>query len=88
MRPGERTVLRSFPTDLGADFFQQRFAGGGDTLDILQLRAAAELEVSPQIPARLVPEAGPRKSDAVLTRTFELSGTNINGRNLVPTRID
>ena len=88
MRPGKRTVLRSFPADLGADFLQQRFAGGDDTLDILQLRAANKLEASPQIPARLAPEAGPQESDAVITRTFELSGTDINGRNLVPTRID
>jgi FtsP/CotA-like multicopper oxidase with cupredoxin domain len=88
MRPGERVVLRSFPSDLGADFFQQRFAGGDDTLDILQLRAAAKLDASPQIPARLAPEAEPRQSDAVITRTFELSGTDINGRGLDPARID
>ena len=88
MEPGEKTVLRSFPTDLGTDFFQQRFAGGDDTLDILQLRAADQLEASPQIPVHLTSEAGPQASDAVVTRTFDLSGTDINDRNLDPARID
>jgi FtsP/CotA-like multicopper oxidase with cupredoxin domain len=38
--PGERVVLRSFPPTLGANPLYERLAGGDDTFDVLQLRAA------------------------------------------------
>jgi FtsP/CotA-like multicopper oxidase with cupredoxin domain len=88
MRPGEEAVLRSYPTDLRTDFFQQRFAGGDDTLDVLALRAADVLLPSPPLPARLAADTGPRESEATTTRTFDLRGTDINDRDLDPTRID
>jgi suppressor of ftsI len=36
----------------------------------------------------LASESGPREVDAVLTRAFALRGTDINGRDLDPARID
>ncbi|HCA85055.1 MAG TPA: copper oxidase [Streptomyces sp.] len=68
MTPGERTVLRSFPQRSG-DFWQNRFSGGDDSFDVLQLRAADTLRDSPGLPARLgepgLPElpGGPGGSD-------------------------
>jgi FtsP/CotA-like multicopper oxidase with cupredoxin domain len=43
VRPGERVILRSYPPVLDASWWAERFSGGDDTLDILQLRAAASL---------------------------------------------
>jgi blue copper oxidase len=88
-RPGERVVLRSFEPDLGGvDFFNARFAGGHDTFDVLELRAARELEASPPVPARLVPQDAPDTAGAPVRR-FELSGsTSINGRSMDMERID
>lgn len=88
MRPGERVVLRSYPPDLGGNFLTHRFAGGADTFDVLQLRAAGTLAVSPPLPAKLVdvPRLDPRQ--AVQTRSFRLSGHHINGEGMDPDRID
>jgi FtsP/CotA-like multicopper oxidase with cupredoxin domain len=88
-RPGERAVLRSFEPDLGGtDFFNARFAGGDDTFDILELRAAEELDESPPLPARLVAQEAPDVARARVRR-FELSGSSsINGRELDMARID
>jgi blue copper oxidase len=87
VRPGERTVLRSFEPELG-DALSERFAGGDDVLDVLELRAAASLRLSPALPAKLaeVPRLDP--AEAAETRTFVLSGRNINGRKMDPSRID
>jgi blue copper oxidase len=51
--PGERVVLRSFPPDLGANFFEGRFAGADDTFDLLQIRAGTHLAASPEVPDHL-----------------------------------
>ncbi|HEX2073100.1 MAG TPA: multicopper oxidase domain-containing protein [Geodermatophilus sp.] len=88
MTPGQDLVLRSFPPDLGGDFFSERFAGGDDTLDVLQLRAADTLAPSPALPHRLAPAPDLREEDAVTTRTFRLSGTAINGQDMDMNRID
>jgi FtsP/CotA-like multicopper oxidase with cupredoxin domain len=87
MRPGERTVLRSFAPDLGGDF-SSRFNGAADTFDVLQLRAAERLASSPAVPARLteVPRLDPAK--AAQTRRFTLSGHQINGRKMRMDRAD
>jgi FtsP/CotA-like multicopper oxidase with cupredoxin domain len=88
-RPGEEAVLRSFEPDLGTDFFNERFSGGDDTFDLLQIRAADELDRSPALPDRLVDEALPVEADAVRTRRFELDGQgSINGKSMDMTRID
>ena len=88
LRPGEHRVLRSFPPELGADFFNERFNGGDDTFDLMQLRAADALRPSPAVPARLVPAPDLKESAVARTREFRLSGTDINGRGIDMTRVD
>jgi FtsP/CotA-like multicopper oxidase with cupredoxin domain len=88
MEPGKDVVLRSFPPQLGANFWTERFAGGDDTLDVLQLRAADTLEFSPPLPDRLAPAPDLREDDVVTTRSFRLSGTAINGRDMDMNRVD
>jgi FtsP/CotA-like multicopper oxidase with cupredoxin domain len=88
MTAGERVVLRSYPPDLGADRGITRLAGGADTLDVLELRAAADLTPSAPVPARLVDLPVLDPASAAATRTFELSGRTINGRKMDMRRID
>ncbi|HEX5596658.1 MAG TPA: multicopper oxidase domain-containing protein [Micromonosporaceae bacterium] len=87
LSPGERAVLRSYPPDLGTGFVD-RFTGGGDSFDVLQLRAAATLTPSPEPPAVLAPVERLDPADAVTTRQFRLTGRNINGRTMEMDRID
>ncbi len=87
-RPRERVVLRSFETDLRANFFEARFAGGDDSFDLLQIRAARALTSSPSVPDQLVVRDDLREEDAVQTRHFELEGRSINGQRFEPERID
>ncbi|QNG20161.1 multicopper oxidase domain-containing protein [Rhodococcus triatomae] len=84
--PGTSTVLRSTPPDLGADFWNSRFGGGVDTMDVLELRSAAALENNPEIPRRLteLDDLG----EPTVTRSFKLSSNAINGRAMDMTRID
>jgi len=84
MEPGETTVLRSAPLQSS----HNRFAGGDDRLDILELRAADVLDPSPEVPARLAPAPDLDSDDVVATRDFRLSGTNINGDDMDLDRID
>lgn len=90
LEPRERVVLRSHPPDLGTNVWEGRFAGGDDSFDLLQLRAAATLESSPPLPARLAPAEPPEIAPgAVADRTFELGGQgSIDGREFDPNRID
>jgi blue copper oxidase len=90
VRPGERAVLRSFEPELGTDFFNERFTGGDDSFDLLQLRAARRPAPSPELPERLSSSGDSLDpADGVRTRRFELSGsTSINGRSLELDRID
>ena len=88
VRPGERVVLRSYPPALGADFATRRFQGGGDSFDVLQLRAAATLTPSPALPARLVDTPRLDPAEAAKTRRFEFNGREINGRRMAMDRVD
>lgn len=88
MRPGERTVLRSERLDAGLDFWGNRFAGGDDRFDILELRAAPTLRESAPLPAALVPASTPDGSDAVTERRFDLTLSGINGTAMAMDRID
>lgn len=88
MRPGERTVLRSYPLDAGLDFWNQRFSGGDDSFDVLQLRAAKTLRPSLEVPARLGELDVPDGTDAVRGRHFDLRQSGINGRKMAMGRID
>jgi FtsP/CotA-like multicopper oxidase with cupredoxin domain len=88
VQPGERAVLRSYPPDLGVNFWDRRFSGGDDTLDILELRAAQQLAPSVPVPERLADVSRLAGVDAPVDRTFELSGFEINGRSMDMQRID
>jgi len=85
---GEDVVLHSFPRRGGGSFFTERFAGRDDSFDILQLRATDTLAPSPAVPERLVEFDRLDPSDATRSRTFGLSGTNINGLDMDMNRID
>jgi len=88
-RPGERVVLRSFEPDLATDFFQARFAGGDDSFDLLQIRAAPELAPAPAVRGRLGTLEPLDAAEASRTRHFELSGNaQINGKRMDMDRID
>ncbi|MCP2280486.1 Multicopper oxidase with three cupredoxin domains (includes cell division protein FtsP and spore coat protein CotA) [Nocardia amikacinitolerans] len=88
MRPGERTVLRSNKLAAGLGFWTQRFSGGDDTFDLLELRAAATLRPSPALPATLAPASTPDGGDSVTERRFELDLSGINGQPMAMDRID
>ena len=90
MTPGQRAVLRSFPPDLGVNPLFERFSGGDDTFDLLELRAADELAPSPAVPDALGTDPADvlDEGDAVRTRTFRLSGRSINGRTMDMARVD
>jgi len=87
MAPAERVVLRSFPPDIGASWLSDRFGGGADEFDVLELRAAERLEPSPQLPDRLAPAPDLDIDDAEVRR-FELRGRRINGLQMEMSRID
>ncbi len=87
--PGEEVVLRSYEPELGTNFFEGRFAGGDDTFDLLEIRAAGELAPAPELPERLVVPEPPVEKEAEEVRRFELSGQgSINERSMDMTRID
>jgi blue copper oxidase len=86
--PGDEPVLRSFAPDLGAILPIERFNGGDDTFDIVQVRAASRLDPSPALPDRLATIDRPDPSDAVTTRHFDLGNNRINGRQMSMGRID
>ncbi|MBW5481415.1 multicopper oxidase family protein [Streptomyces bambusae] len=88
MAPGGRTVLRSYPLDAGLDFWNQRFGGGDDTFDILQLRAADTLRPSQPLPDALVRNTLPDGKDSVRERSFDLDLSGINGRKMDMGRVD
>jgi FtsP/CotA-like multicopper oxidase with cupredoxin domain len=79
--PGDDVVLRSFPGDLGGGFVEQRADGGDDTMDVLRLRAGADLRPSGAVPAALVPAPRAEAPAGATTRSFRFSGTSINGRD-------
>ncbi|MFI7338618.1 multicopper oxidase family protein [Streptomyces sp. NPDC050085] len=86
MAPGERTVLRSFPPARDGDV--RHFPGGGDSFDVLQLRAAATLRHSPELPSQLGELKLPEPGDAVRGRYFDLGMGKINDRRMDMDRVD
>ncbi|MFF3321395.1 multicopper oxidase family protein [Streptomyces sp. NPDC002889] len=88
MKPGERTVLRSYPQKNYGDFWQSRFGGGDDTFDVLELRARNTLRPSPGLPAELGRLELPKGSDSERTRFFGLMTSGINGRRMEMGRVD
>jgi suppressor of ftsI len=86
---GERIVLRSFEPDLETNFWENRFAGGDDSFDLLEIHAATKLASSPEVPDTLGGRERHDREDVTRTRSFELSGqSNINGREMDMSRID
>ncbi len=85
MEPGETRVLRSEDPDLGLNGFAERFQGGQDRFDVLQLRAAGQLEASNPVPGQLAPHnpdhAGDA-ADATVEREFLMAGRQINGETM------
>jgi FtsP/CotA-like multicopper oxidase with cupredoxin domain len=89
LEPGERTVLRSYPPEIGMGFPLDRTNGGHDTLDVLQIRAGDQPRDSPPLPGSLATIDRHRPEDAVTSRVFELGGfSRINGAEMEMTRID
>ncbi|MBE1530719.1 multicopper oxidase family protein [Actinomadura algeriensis] len=85
---GERTVLRSRPPRLGANPVYERLAGGDDTFDLLQIRAAPRLAESPPLPARLADVPPVPAGPGTRTRSFVMSDFTLNGRTMDHHRID
>ncbi|MGY1742704.1 MULTISPECIES: multicopper oxidase family protein [unclassified Blastococcus] len=86
--PGERVALVSLPPDLGLAPQLSVPYGAADTLPLLELRAAAELTPSPELPAVLA-DVPPADAGAATTdRSFALSANRINGQAHDPARID
>ncbi|MEB8341533.1 multicopper oxidase family protein [Streptomyces endophyticus] len=88
MKPGERSVLRSYPQDNYGSSWHRRFSGGDDTFDVLQLRAADRLRPSPAVPSRLGELELPAPGNAVRARHFDLKISGINGRKMAMGRVD
>jgi FtsP/CotA-like multicopper oxidase with cupredoxin domain len=88
VRPGERVTLRSFPPRLNAGTMGDRQNGGRDTFDVLQLRAAADLDPSPALPEAVVPVPRIDRASATGSRTFRLNGQRINGKSMNMNRVD
>jgi blue copper oxidase len=88
-KPGERALLRSFRPELGLGAIGDRLAGGDDSFDLLQVRAAGRLRESPPLPDRLVPRERLDPDTAAATRDIQLTGSGaINGRPMDMGRID
>lgn len=81
LQPGETIVLQSNAPD-------PALHAGSAAFDVLELRAAASLRPSPEMPGTLtsLPEADP--SGAVAERTFVMSGHNINDTQMDLGRAD
>jgi FtsP/CotA-like multicopper oxidase with cupredoxin domain len=83
--PGEDVVLR----DLGGHGgYAHRGDGHDGTIDLLQFHAARVLVPSRPVPSELADVERLDPADAVATRTFRLSGTQINGQDMAMDRID
>ncbi|CAM5257364.1 multicopper oxidase [Streptomyces spiroverticillatus] len=88
MRAGEKVVLRSFPQSNYGGGFEQRFAGGDDSFDVLELRAAPTLRKAPELPSVMGDLEVPQEKDAVRGRYFGLRMSGINGRKMDMRHID
>jgi suppressor of ftsI len=86
--PGERTVLRSGPPDLGTEGGAGDRNGGADSFDVLELRPAASLAPSPALPDRLVEPEELAESDATVHRDLRFDGFVIDQDPMDLSRID
>jgi len=85
----DNVILKSYAPDLSSPFWAQRFNGGDDTFDILNIRGASKLVDLGELPSRLVDIDFPIEEDVVKRRTFDLVGqSTINGKPMNMHRID
>jgi FtsP/CotA-like multicopper oxidase with cupredoxin domain len=89
LQPGEDVVLRSFEADLGGGL-TDRFSGGADRFDVLELRAADDLDATGSVPRTLASAPNlVRSADTTEPdRIFELQGNKINGKSMDMNRVD
>ncbi|MDR0359596.1 MAG: multicopper oxidase domain-containing protein, partial [bacterium] len=87
MAPGTTAMLKSYPPDLDSPLPPSSI-GTDATFAVLQLRAAADLAPSPEVPAHLADLPDASAQTAVKTRTFELEGREINGHHMDMDRVD
>jgi len=87
MQPGETIGLVSRTPELGGRVDAARLFGGG-TFDVLELRAADQLDASPPLPPVLADLPEVEASEATHERSFTLGGRIINGRLMDMGRID
>ena len=83
LAPGEDVTLRSGPLERAS-----RFDGTSDSFDVLELRAAYELEQSADLPTALAQVPAPDALKVDRTRSFVLEGTDINGLEMDMSRVD
>jgi FtsP/CotA-like multicopper oxidase with cupredoxin domain len=88
LEPNRETILRTYPPELGAILSIANAYGSKDSFDILQLRAAPQLQPVPDVPSVLAAIEPLREGDAAQTREFRLDGRKINGRGMDMSRID
>lgn len=81
LSPGEAAVLQSQAPD-------PALHAGAAAFDVLQLRAAASLSPSPELPGALVPVPAADDADAAARREFVMSGHDINERQMDLGRVD
>jgi FtsP/CotA-like multicopper oxidase with cupredoxin domain len=81
MEPGERVVLRSQAPDPALN-------AGSAGFDVMELRAAASLADSPDVPSRLASLPTADASSAAAERDFVMSGHDINDREMDLDRVD
>ena len=86
--PGETATLRSTPPELGLPGPIAASNTGGDTLDVLQLRAASNLRPLGDMPTALAAIDRMNEDEATVDRSFQLDGTQINQRGMDMGRID
>ena len=84
-KPGEDAVLRNLAADSP---HAHEGDGQSGAVDVLRFDAAADLAPSPAAPSRLVDVDRLDPAGAVATRTFRLTGTQINGQDMAIDRID
>jgi FtsP/CotA-like multicopper oxidase with cupredoxin domain len=81
MKPGKRVALVSQAPDPALN-------AGSASFDVLELRGAAYLAPSPEVPARLASVPVADATDAAAERTFVMSGHNINDAQMDLGRVD
>lgn len=87
--PNDNVVLQSISPDLESPFWAQRFNGGDDSFDILNIRGNSLLEEWPALPNQLVKIDWPDEAEVIEKRFFELTGqSRINGKLMDMNRID